>query len=455
MTSSLISGSEFRSIFWFSLPLIFGAVIQQLYTVTDSLIVGKVIGTDALAAVGATGACIFFLLSVNSGLSSACSVIISQYYGAGRQKMVRVSFVSTIYYTLVCSLVLSLAGTLCVDPLLRILLTPEDIFAQASLYLKIYMGGCLGLVLYNNIAAVVRALGDSRTPLLFLILSSLLNIGLDILLVAVFPMGIAGAAIATVLAQTISGLLCLCYALKKFPVFRVRWPDIRPSLKNIGAIASIGIPMGLQSSVLAVGDMIVTGIINSYGTIVVTAYTAANRIHQFVVIPFLQFAIAFCTFTAQNAGAGQLQRIRRGMRRSALFAAAAALAFGLMITMFRNPLIKLFLPEDDSRLDVIVAVASDFLGYVPLLYPFIALIWLYNYMLRGVGAVAVPILSGAIELISKIVLPYFLGKMFGYAGVWYGYPLCWILGWIPSAVYYHSGRWTAKCAGVMERALFP
>lgn len=452
MTGSLTSGGEFRSIFRFSLPLIFGAVIQQLYSVTDSLIVGKVIGTDALAAVGATGSCIFFLLSLNSGLSSACSVIISQYYGAGTQRMVRVTFVSTLYYTLLCSLALSLLGTLCVDPLLRILLTPEDIFAQASLYLKTYMGGCLGLVLYNNIAAVIRALGDSRTPLLFLLLSSLLNIGLDILLVAMFPMGIAGAAIATVLAQTISGLLCLCYALHKFSVFRVHWRDFRPSLKNIGAIASLGIPMGLQSSVLAIGDMIVTGIINSYGTIVVTAYTAANRIHQFVVLPFLQFAIAFCTFTAQNIGAGQLQRIRRAVCRSALFVAATALAFGLIIAVFRVPLIKLFLPKDDSQLDIIVAAASDFLGYVPLLYPFIALIWLYNYMLRGAGAVAVPILSGAIELISKIVLPYFLGKVFGYVGVWYGYPLCWILGWIPSAIYYHSDRWTTKCIGVMDRS---
>lgn len=445
MTYSLVSGGGFRSVFRFSLPLIFGAFIQQLYSVTDSLIVGNVIGSGALAAVGATGSCIFFLLSLNSGLSSACSVMISQYYGADARNMVRVSFVSTIYYTLACSLVLSLAGTLCVKPLLRILLTPEDIFPQAALYLNIYMGGCFGAVLYNNIAAVIRSLGDSRTPLLFLILSSLLNIVLDLLFVAVFAMGIAGAAIATILSQTISGLLCLGYALKRFPVFRISWQDLRPSLENIRRIAVIGVPMGLQSSVLAIGDMIVTGIINSYGTVVVTAYSAAYRIHEFVILPFLHFAIAFCTFTAQNVGANQIKRIQRTLRKSALFAAAAALSLGLLISLFRVPLIQLFLPENDSRMNEIVAAASAFLGYVPLLYPFIALIWLYNYMLRGVGEVAVPILSGAIELVSKIVLPYFLGKILGYPGVWYGYPLCWVLGWIPSAVYYHSGRWISKC----------
>lgn len=446
MTNSLVSGGEFRSVFRFSLPLIFGAFIQQLYSVTDSLIVGNVIGTDALAAVGSTGTCIFFLLSLNSGLSSACSVMISQYYGAGTEKMVRVSFVSTIYYTLACSLILSMASVSCVDPLLRILQTPNDIFDQASLYLRIYMGGCFGMVLYNNIAAVVRSLGDSRTPLLFLVLSSLLNIGLDFLFVAKYTMGVAGAAIATVLAQTISGVLCLIYALRKFSVFRIRWRDMRPSLQNIGAIASIGLPMGIQSSVLAVGDMIVTGIINTYDTVVVTAYTAAYRIHEFVILPFLYFAIAFCTFTAQNVGANQIPRIQRTMRKSALFVVVTALAFGLIVALFRVPLVELFLPENDSQTGEIIAVASDFLGYVPLLYPFIALIWLYNYMLRGTGAVAVPILSGAIELISKIVLPYFLGKLLGYNGVWYGYPLCWILGWIPSAIYYHSGRWIVKHA---------
>lgn len=441
MTSELTAGNGFRTVLRFSFPLILGAFIQQIYSVTDSLIVGNIVGSEALAAVGATGSSLFFLFSLNSGLSNGCSVIIAQNLGADETEKVKESLVSTIYYTLICTMIISVIGSICVEPLMRLLQTPEDILPLSVKYLRICTVFSVGQILYNNMAAVLHAFGDSRTPLLFLILCTLLNVVLDFLFVAGFGGGVAGAAVATVLAQLISGLLCLCYAIRKYPVFRLQWKDMKPSWKNILEAAYVGIPMALQSCVLSVGDMIVTGIINSYGTAMVAAYSAASRIHQFCVIPFLQFAMAFCTFAAQNIGGGKVERIRKTMRQSSLFVVAAALTLGLSILVLRGTLLAFFVASNDPLYAQVMQIGGDFLRTVPLMYPFIALIWLYNYMLRGVGESRIPMVSCAIELASKIVMPLMLGKLLGYIGVWYGYPICWVLGWIPSVLYYAFGSW--------------
>lgn len=316
MKPDLLNGSGFRAVLRFSLPMILGAFIQQIYTVTDSLVVGNVVGSDALAAIGATGTCIFFLLSLNSGLANACSVVLAQAYGAGSKRDIAASLASTLYYTVLCALVLGVGGGFCVEPLLRLMQTPEEILPQAVLYLRIYICCSAGQIVYNNAAAVLQALGDSKTPLLFLIVCTALNIALDFLFVLVLRAGVAGAAVATVLSQTISGVLCLVYAVHRYPFFRLRASDLRPDMRNIGRISRIGIPMGLQSSILAIGDMIVAAIINTFGTDTVAAYSAADRIHQFIILPFLYFATAFCTFAAQNIGAGQVERLKKTMRHA-------------------------------------------------------------------------------------------------------------------------------------------
>lgn len=441
MTYSLTKGNGFSTVLRFSLPMILGAFIQQVYSVTDSLIVGKVLGAEALAAVGATDSSIFFLFSLNSGLSEGCAVAIAQGKGAADQHRVSQSLASTIYYTLICTLLISAGGLFGAEPLLRLLQTPQDIMPGAAAYLKICAGAAFGQILYSNIAAVLRALGNSRTPLVFLILCTILNIVLDFLLVAGTPLGVSGAAIATVLSQLISGVLCVVYAWKKYPVFHLLLQNLKPSADSILEIAGIGIPMALQSSVLSLGDMIVTAIINTYGTAMLAAYSAASRIHHFCVIPFLQFATAFCTFAAQNIGANQVHHLRQTMDRSAVFAGGTAFMLGVGIRFFRTPLLAFFVPANDPMFAQVMTIGGSFLGFVPLLYPFIALIWLYNYMLRGVGENRVPMLSCVIELAAKIVLPFWLGNRMGYWGVWIGFPLCWVLGWIPSALCYHCGNW--------------
>lgn len=441
MSVNLLKGHEFRTVFRFTIPLILGAFIQQFYSLADCLVVGNTLGSEALAAIGATGTSIFFIMSLSNGLSGACSVIVAQYFGADNEQMTKTSIISSLYYSLCCSMLISVFGALGTRSLLQLLRTPEPILEQATQYLQICMGFSIGSVFYNNAASVIRALGDSRTPFAVLVFASVMNIMLDIIFITRFGLGVAGAAIATVIAQTISAVICIAYIIKKLRIFHIQLTDLYPNYQNIGAIAAIGVPMGLQSSVLAVGDMILTSTINSFGDTVVSAYAVANRIHECAIVPFLQFAIGFSTFAAQNMGARQLQRIKRTMLKSVLFVSSAALIAGCGIAIYFEPIIKVFLRSDDMYLEAVVQIAGDFLRFVPLLYPFIALIWLYNYTLQGLGKVKVPIISGIIELVSKIVLPYVLGQALGYMGVWYGYPLCWILGWIPSAFYYHSGRW--------------
>ena len=444
MIHSLTTGKGFPTVLRFSLPLILGAFIHQIYSVTDSLIVGNVLGSQALGAVGTTGSCLFFMFSLNSGLSNGCSVVIAQSLGSDSEERVKVSLVSTIYYTLVCTVAISAVGCIGAKPLLRLLQTPEDILPMAAVYLRICAGAAFGQILYTNMSAVLHAFGDSRTPLVFLILCTLLNVALDFLFVAAFSMGVAGAAVATVLAQLISGVLCLAYAIGKYPVFRVRRQDMKPSFENIREIAGIGIPMAVQSSVLSVGDMIVTGIINSYGTAMVAAYAAASRIHQFCVIPFLQFAMAFCTFAAQNIGAGLAKRIRQTMRTASVFVIVTSLTLGLVMRIFRLALLGFFVSPEDALAAEVMQIGGDFLAIVPMFYPFLALIWLYNYMLRGVGESHIPMVSCAIELGAKIAMPLLLGKEYGHVGVWLGYPMCWILGWIPSLICYLQGGWQER-----------
>ena len=444
MTKDLTSGRPLKVILLFTLPLVLGNLFQQFYALADTIIVGRYCGVSALASVGSTGSLNYLILGFVIGLCNGFAIPIAQLFGAQDYHNLRRHVANAGWLCLGASVLLTVSTVVLTRPMLQLMQTPEDILPQAVLYLRIYICCSAGQIVYNNAAAVLQALGDSKTPLLFLIVCTVLNIALDFLFVLVLRAGVAGAAVATVLSQTISGVLCLVYAVHRYPFLRLRASDLRPDMRNIGRISRIGIPMGLQSSILAIGDMIVAAIINTFGTDTVAAYSAADRIHQFIILPFLYFATAFCTFAAQNIGAGQVERLKKTMRQSACFAAGVALAFGLLIRTLRTPLLMAFLSADDPRLAQVLQIGGDFLSIVPLMYPFLALIWLYNYMLRGVEEVRIPLISGGIELVSKIALPLLLGHRFGYIGVWYAFSLCWVLGWIPAVLFYRSGKWVTR-----------
>lgn len=279
-------GNPLRLIVSFTIPMLLGGVCQQFYNLIDMLIIGNTNGSRDLAAIGATASPLFFILCFAMGLTVAFSIVIAQYFGANNLRLVRRTFVSAIYVTAAATVCLSLVGIFGARPLMRILQTPDDIIDGAVIYIQICVGGGAGLLVYNGAASVLRGVGDSRTPLYFLILSSLLNVLLDLLFVLVFGMGVAGVAIATVIAQTVSAAACVWYTLHRYAFFRIGRADLVPNRKNITDVLRIGISMGLQGLFLSIGDMVVAGMVNSFGTDVVPAYATGNRIQQIATLVF-------------------------------------------------------------------------------------------------------------------------------------------------------------------------
>ncbi|MFB9827685.1 MATE family efflux transporter [Lederbergia wuyishanensis] len=437
----MTEGRPLKLIFGFMGPMIIGGLFQQLYNVADTLIVGKFVGSRALASVGVTGSTFFFLLSLTLGLTNAFSIVMSQYFGAKNEEMVRKTLVSSIYITVLCTIVLAIVGIFGARPLMELLKAPADIIDDATLYIQICFGGSIGLLFYNAASAVLRAVGDSKTPLYFLILSSVLNVLLDLLFVISFGMGVAGVAIATVISQVVSALICIIYTYKMFPIFRVRRNDWSPHFGNIRMISKIGLPMGLQSLLLSIGEMTVTSVVNSFGTNAVAAYTTGMRVQQFATLVFFNMAQAFSTFAAQNLGARKFSRIQDSFKKVVLILITITLASSVLIFIFGEVIVRLFISNQDAHLDTIVKMAKENLFIGASFFPFLGLIWFYNNTLRGMGEVAIPLFSGIVELIAKIELSYILGMTFGYIGVWYAGPIGWALGLIPSLIQYHSGRW--------------
>ncbi len=437
----MTEGRPLKLIFAFTLPMLLGGIFQQFYNVTDTIIVGNFVGSQALAAVGATGSTIFFLISLTLGLTNAFSIVMSQYFGAKNEEMVRKTLVSSIYITIVFTILLSIAGIVGARPLMELLQTPADIIDEATIYIQICIGGGVGLFVYNGAAAVLRAVGDSRTPLYFLILSSILNVLLDLLFVIVFGMGVMGVAVATVLAQVVSAVLCVVYTYKMFPIFRVKSSEWNPHWQNVGTISKIGIPMGLQSLLISIGEMAVSAVVNTYGTNAVAAYTTGNRIQQFATLAYFNMAQAFATFAAQNLGAKKTDRIQDAFKKIALITIVISILSSIFIFLSGESLVRWFISDQDAHLETIVDMSVQYLFISAYFFPFLGLIWLYNNTLRGMGEVPIPLISGIVELIAKVGLSILLGMMFGYIGVWYAGPVGWALGLIPSFIEYHRGRW--------------
>lgn len=434
-------GEPLRLIVRFTIPMLVGGVFQQFYNIIDMLILGNANGSRDLAAIGATSSATFFFLSLALGLTVAFSIVIAQHFGGNNLRMVRRTFITSIYITLALFVLLSLAGIFGARPLMRILQTPEDIIDNSVLYNQICIGGGLGLLAYNGAAAVLRGVGDSRTPLYFLILSSVLNVILDLVFVLSLEMGVAGVAIATVISQTASAALCIWYMLRRYSFFRVARGDWKLYGKNLWDVARIGLSMGLQGLFLSIGDMVVTGVVNTFGTDVVAAYATGGRVLQMATLVFFTLSEAFAVYVGQNLGASEIGRIRRGFNSVALITIGLSLLSAVFLYVWGDMLVRWFISDDDPHLDDIVAIALGFLRVTCFFYVFLGLIYLYNNTLRGMGEVTVPLFSGIMELIGKIGLSLYLARYYGYYALWFAVPIGWITGLIPPLISYHRGKW--------------
>ena len=410
-----------KAILRFSIPLFIGSLFQQIYSMADAVIVGRLVGVKELAGVGATGAMSFLVIGFATGITSGFSVVIAQRAGAGDKEQIRTSAAACGWLCAAVTAVMTLLSTVGADPLLRLMNTPEDIFQYASGYIGIIFGGLGAAIYYNMIAGILRAVGDSRTPLYFLIFSSVLNVVLDLAAVLVFHGGVEGAAAATVLAQLASA------------PERRHWSQ---SLSQGWKHLRIGLPMALQFSVTAVGIMILQAYLNGFGSAVIAGYTAAGKVENLVTQPFTTLAAAMEVYCGQNYGAGRPDRIRQGIVSSLKMGGAAALGMLVLNVCFGRQMIRLFLEPYDP---VIVEYGYTYLVIIGVFSMALCALQIVRSSLQGMGEALVPMAGGVLELAARwggcaLLLP------FGYAGICFSTPLAWLLALTLLCLYYKKSR---------------
>lgn len=433
MTQDLTNGNPLKLIISFSLPLFLGNVFQQLYSMADTIIVGRTINVDALAAVGATGALNFLVIGFVMGITSGFSVITAQRFGAGDSQGVRRSIAASIVLCSIISIIVTLISFFGAESMLNMMKTPDNIMKDAHLYISIIFIGVSATMFYNLLSNILRALGDSKSPLLFLVIASLLNIVLDLLFIMWLKMGVAGAAWATVIAQAVSGLLCLLYIYKKMPSLHLHKEDWRFDWSFYLKHLKIGLPMAFQFSITAIGVMVVQTALNSFGSSTVAAFTAASKIDQIVQQPMLAFGTTMATYCAQNYGAGKIERIKIGVRQCTIFSCVITGVLSVGAMLFGRTVVQLFVSAEEVS---VLNDAQTYLRIVSIFYISLALLFIYRNSLQGIGKITVPVLAGVCEVIARVLAAAFLAGPLGYVGVCLTDPLAWIGAAIPLCIAY-------------------
>lgn len=428
----MTQGEPARLLVLFAIPMLIGGIFQLMYNMTDTLVVGRFASVDALAAIGATGSTTSLIMMLGQGLTNAVSVVISQAEGAGRQDRMKSCVAHAVYLVLVGSLVLGLASFFGARPFLTLLGTPENIIDDAVSYVQITGGLSIALTAYNGVAAVLRAIGDSKTPLYFLILCSLLNVVLDLVFVIAFHGGVPGVAIATVISQAVSVVLCVFYMVRRYPRLRPDAASFRFDGKIIREYLTIGLPMCFQSGVLCVGMFVITAVINSFGSDIVAAYTIGGKVEQLATLSFSNLAFSFSVYAGQNYGARLYRRIGEGLKKGLLIIVGLTILSSAVMLLFARPLAQIFLEEDVAAvLDGAVAMIRTEACF----FWALGIIWAVNSTLRGMGLVRIALVSSIVELVCKIGISVTLSQVIGSAGIWIAAPSGWVLGLIPSLIY--------------------
>ena len=423
MTRDMTTGSPLKSILRFCVPLLIGNLFQQFYNLADSILVGRILGLNAFAAVGTTGALSFLILGFATGSCSGLAIPIAQSFGAGDLESVRRRTAQLVWLGFGITAIIRLICFFWTDDLLRLMNTPAEIFDDAYRYIFIVFMGVGATMLYNLSSAVLRSLGDSRTPLHFLIAAAVVNVILDILFMKYLHFGVEGAAWATVLSQLASGIACLVYMAKKIPVLNLHHDDMKPDWKRICYMAAIGVPMGLQFAITAVGSIILQGAVNGLGAQAVAAVSAASKVHNVVAAPLETCGIAMATYCGQNLGAGQYARIRRGIwstTAAAMIYCALAFVFNYsagrgMATLFVSPS-EVMILQDVQKYLVIQSV----------FYPMLAVIFIFRNGLQGMGYSNQAMMAGVSELIARALVSFGLVSSLGFTAVCYANPVAWL-----------------------------
>lgn len=423
MPKVLTAGRPWRVILSFAVPLLVGNVVQQLYQFADAIVVGRVIGVDALAAVGTTGSLIFLLLGFAWGMTSGFAIPTAQAYGARDGAAVRRSVATGAMLTGAVSILLTLGAPFLAGPALRLLRTPAELLPQATTFAVVSFLGASTVMAFNFLAAIIRAIGDSRTPLVFLTLSCLLNVGLVVTFVAGLGMGVAGAALATVVSQATSVTLCLVYVRRRVPVLHLHRDDWRVTRSDLARHLRLGLPMGFQMSIIAIGALAVQVRLNSLGAEAVAAYTTAARVDGLAVALLQSLGLAVSTFVAQNHGARRPDRIRLGVVQGVWMSLGGAVLLGAVLITAGRSIIELFVGPGEEQ---VVTMATYLLHVNGSLYAVLGVLFVTRGALQGLGYAFVPTLTGTIELVMRVGAAVVLGAAFGFGGVVWGNPLAWV-----------------------------
>jgi putative MATE family efflux protein len=441
ITRDMTHGSPVKLIIKFSIPMLIGNLFQQFYNMVDSIVVGKFVDSNALAAVGATGSLVFLIIGLCFGLSAGISIVISQYFGAKDYDNVRKGFATATYVVIGAAIILGVVGYFTSRPLLELLNTPASIIDQSDLYMKITFAGILGTACYNGMAAVLRALGDSVTPLIFLIVASILNVVLDLLFVIVFHWDVPGVAFATIISQFVSAAGCIIFAMTKVKILRMPFKQFKPDRMIFSKCIRLGVPVALQNALVSVSLMALQGVINRFDETIIAAHTVVSRIEQLVLQPGMSLGAALSAFSGQNIGAGRIDRAKKGFKASSIIIIIFSLLM-LPIMFFGGEYIMMLFTKKENFEVVttgVMAIRITCFFYVP-----VGMIFVSRNFLTGTGDINVPMAMGITEVICRILLANVLTMLIGFTGIWWATGLNWFITSIVGILRVASGKWETK-----------
>ena len=424
-TKDMTQGAPLGLILTFALPLMLGNIFQQFYTVVDTMVVGQVLGVGALAAVGAADWTNWMMLGIIQGFTQGFSIRIAQDFGAGNTQRIRKDITASVILAIILAGVLLIVGQAFLKPLLHIMQTPDGVIGGATMYLRIMFAGIPIVMAYNMLASILRAFGDSKSPLYAMIIAGIINIVLDIIFVAFCNMGIAGAAIATLIAQCCSALYCL-FALKKIKISKLEHKDWKIDKELCLNLMKLGFPMAFQNAIIAIGGMILQSVVNGFGVLFIAGFTATNKLYGILEVAATSYGYAMVTYTGQNLGAGKIDRVKRGLRAAVIVAAFTSAIISICMLVFGKNILGLFISGTPEEITETIEIAYRYLSIMSYWLLVLYFLHIYRSTLQGLGDTVLPMASGIAEFVMRTMSAIFLPTLIGADGIFYAEILAWL-----------------------------
>lgn len=438
----MTQGSPTKLIIGFAIPMLIGNIFQQIYNVVDTIIVGRYLGEDALAGVGSTGTLTFFLLALVMGLCNGAGLVVAQCFGCKDMNKLQQSVAALVWVASLMTIFVSFLGLSCSHFFLKLLNVPEHVIGYSTEYLRVIYTFVAGNVAYNGASSILRSTGDSKTPLFALIAASVINIILDITFILVCNMGVCGVAYATVLSQHLSAVICISYLVWKRRSIGLTGMNWKPRKASVVLIIKTGFPSAFQSCMISLGGMSVQRLVNSYGSSVMAAYVAANRIDSIAIQVIVSIGNALSVFTGQNMGQSNFKRIHEALRKTLAMMMIASISIAVLVLVLRYPLMSIFLDSNTSK--EAIKIGATYLSIIGIAYIIAGIMQSYQNIIRGSGDVNTCMVAGLTELAGRIVFAYLLSPFLGSTGIWIATPLSWSSGCIIPVIRYYSGKWKTK-----------